>query len=160
MKSMKTLLAAVLMVCASVAQAQVANPAVTQDNLQDTICNTQYSAKGSFSQTVRPAVSYTNRIKTQLFLSRTAATIKAHTKILGRAPTMSDYELDHWVPIGAGGDPKDPKNLKLQLWAGPSGAKAKDVIETKVHTRLCNGTLKLSDSMACWKNNGWKTCLN
>ena len=141
-----------LAVLTKLANAQVANPIVTQDNLQQTICNTQYvvgnKAPMSFSRAVRPPVSYTNAIKYQLFQKRPTTVIAADTKILGREPVIKDYELDHWIPISDGGHPRDPKNLKLQLWMGTNGAKKKDVVETEVHRRLCAGTMTLEASTA------------
>lgn len=161
---MKRISFLVIAAATQLAQAQVASPLVTQDNLQQTICNTQYvvgnKAPMTYSRAVRPPVSYTNAVKVQLFQKRPAAVIAADTKILGRDPVIKDYELDHWIPIADGGHPRDPKNLKLQLWMGTNGAKKKDVVEAEVHRRLCAGTMTLQDSMACWKDNNWKFCLN
>jgi len=160
---MKHTILFVALLWSMLAHAQLANPDVTADNLQATICNAQYVVNGrkptTFSQAVRPPTSYTNPIKIGLFGNRSAATIKAHTKILGREPIMSDYELDHWIPISDGGHPKDPRNLKLQLWQGPSGASQKDIVEAEVHRRLCKGTLDYTYSLTCWKGNAWKSCL-
>lgn len=160
---MKKFFLALLMLLPYWAYAQLASPLVTQDNLQSTICNTSYvvgkKAPTTYSQAVRPPTSYTNPIKIGLYANRSKAVIKADTKILGRDPLISDYELDHWIPISDGGHPTDPKNLKLQLWTGPSGASKKDVVEAAVHRRLCAGTLDYAYSLTCWKGNAWKSCL-
>lgn len=74
-----------------------------------------------YSATVRPPVSYTNKLKVKW-------------TPLGHKP--SEYELDHYIPIALGGSPTDPNNLWLQKW---DDAKVKDVQENLLHRDLCKG---------------------
>jgi hypothetical protein len=116
---------------------QALNPAVNSDNIEETICIP------GWTKTVRPPVAYTNKIKNQL-LKKEGLT------------DASAYELDHVVPLALGGHPTDPKNLRLQPWDGPDGARAKDVIETRLHRMVCNGLVPLKEAQACigaiWQN--------
>lgn len=72
----------------------VTNPDVTQGSIGSTIC------KSGWTKTIRPPVSYTNKLKAQ------------GIKDYGYTDTnMSDYEEDHFLPLELGGAPRDPKNL-------------------------------------------------
>lgn len=102
------------------------NPAVTQDNIKSTIC------VPGWTKTVRPPVSYTNKLKAQ------------QMKDIGLAGDPHLYEEDHRVPLECGGNPTDTKNLSPELWVAPYGAHVKDVIETTMHRRVCNGTITLA----------------
>lgn len=103
----------------------VVNPAVTQENIHQTICVPGWTA------TVRPPSSYTNALKRK--------TIPKHT-----SPRL--YEEDHILPLGVGGHPSDPKNLWPQPWKGKCGAKLKDVTERTMHDAVCSGTISLKDA--------------
>ena len=70
------------------------DPAVTEDNLQTTICHSGYT------QTIRPPVSYTNKLKKQQISDYGYQDIR-----------MGDYEEDHFISLELGGSPTDPKNL-------------------------------------------------
>lgn len=94
---------------------------VTQDNIATTICVPGYT------RTVRPPVSYTNAIKANLFKAQHAP---------GK---LSDYELDHMVPLELGGAPRDPANL----WLEPN-YKAKDAAENRYHDWVCSGAMTLA----------------
>lgn len=107
--------------------AQVASPAVTQENVATTICVKGYTA------TVRPPVSYTRKVKRSLLKARGIPLANARL-----------YELDHIIPLEAGGHPTDPKNLQLQLWAGPRNAHIKDHLENAYHRAICDGTVTLA----------------
>lgn len=120
-------------------KAQVINPEVTQATIGKTICVPGWTA------TIRPPASYTNRIKRDL-INATAA-----------ADVMEDYELDHVLPLSVGGHPTDPKNLKLQLWDGPDGAHAKDIVEVRMKKMVCNHKITLAKAQACFFK-GWQTC--
>ena len=74
-----------------------------------------------YSSTVRPPVSYTNRLK-RIWV--------------GKGHNINEYELDHYIPIALGGSPTDPNNLWLQYWAS---AKRKDVQEALLHRDMCKG---------------------
>ena len=74
-----------------------------------------------YSATIRPPVAYTNKLKKQWVPA-------------GHNP--NEYELDHYIPIALGGDPKNPDNLWLQKW---DDARRKDKQETLQHRDMCNG---------------------
>lgn len=133
-------LALTLATAALAAPAQSIDPKVTQANIQQTICVSGYTA------TVRPPVSYTNKIKL------------AKLKEIGKTPQdASAYELDHIINLGIGGAPRDPKNLQLQLWEGPVGAKAKDVVEARMQRAVCAGKITLKAAQTCMSN-GFQSC--
>ena len=124
---------------ANSAKAQVVNPNVSQANINQTICVPNWTS------TIRPPASYTNKIKRAL-VNETAA-----------ADVMEDYELDHVVPLAVGGHPTDPRNLHLQLWDGPDGAHAKDVVEVRMKKMVCDHKITLAKAQACFIK-GWQTC--
>jgi len=120
------------------------NPAITQANIDQTICSSQWSTKS-----VRPPVSYTNNLKTkQLAASHATDKLPAH------------YEEDHLVSLELGGHPRDPRNLWPERWGTPGhpltstgpfpsqlvGAKAKDTTENALHAEVCHGTLTLREA--------------
>jgi len=120
------------------------NPDITQDNVHQTICNPNWSTKS-----IRPPASYTNALKKQQL---------AESKY--RDKTSSHYEEDHLISLELGGHPRDPKNLWPEMWGtlgtpltarGPFpahlvGAKAKDVVENRLHHEVCAGTLTLHEA--------------
>jgi hypothetical protein len=119
------------------------NPDVTPATIGRTIC-----VKG-WTATVRPPVSYTNRLKVEQIAA------------YGYADTNpKDYEEDHLVPLEIGGAPRDPANL----WPEPRApatvngktvdAAAKDVMENWLHRLVCDGTLALADAQAQMRR-GW-----
>lgn len=134
----------------------VVTPAVTQANLKTTVCASGYTAK------VRPATSYTNKLK-GLFLGDEKAarscikTAHDHTgdwrgavtacyktgKKLVDSAELGKYELDHFVPLAVGGEPYDIDNLVLQSW---DKAKSKDVDEKRAQTALCKGAMNLREA--------------
>ena len=59
------------------------------------------------------------------------------------ASDASSYELDHFIPLALGGDPRAPENLWLQPWDGEWGARTKDHLEVKLKTLVCKGALTL-----------------
>lgn len=120
-----------------VAAAQVANPAVMQDNIQQTIC------VSGWTKTVRPSLA---RLK------------RAYLHQAGLPSSDAAlYELDHVIPIEVGGAPRDPNNLQLQKWDGPNGAHTKDVVENRIHRAVCTGRMTLAAGRACFVQ-GWQTC--
>ena len=109
------------------------NKTVTQANISTTVCKVGWTA------TIRPTVTYTNKLKdTQL-----KTTYASYVKIWG--PKPSAYEEDHLISLQLGGDPSDPKNLWPEPYAG-IGARKKDVTETALKRLVCAGTLKLADA--------------
>jgi hypothetical protein len=120
------------------------NSDITQANIDQTICNPQWSTKS-----IRPSSSYTNNLKTQQ-LTAAHATDK----------TPAHYEEDHLVSLELGGHPRDPRNLWPERWGTPGhplthlgpfpshlvGAKTKDRVEKALHDEVCHGTLTLREA--------------
>lgn len=103
-------------------------------------CNEHVMCVPGYTQTVRPAVSYTNKLKHQQMLSR-------H---LDGQP--KDYELDHRVPLEVCGNPEDPDNL----WIEPlSEAREKDQLENRVHECVCDGTFTLQEGQMIFLHDWW-----
>lgn len=101
------------------------DPAVTQDNIDSTICVSGYT------KTVRPPVSVTEPQKLE--------SMKAY----GFDDSPSNYEFDHLIPLELGGAPDDPKNL----WPQPhSSSFTKDGLENYLHNQVCSGDMKLEDA--------------
>lgn len=75
-----------------------------------------------YTDTIRPPTSYTNAIKRKWLIS---------FKLPG---TISDYELDHLMPLGLNGHPRDVRNLEMQPW---SIARLKDVDENRLRKDVC-----------------------
>jgi hypothetical protein len=109
------------------------NKDVTQENIATTVC------KSGWTATIRPTVTYTNKLKEE----QLKTTYLSYTKIWGTE--MSAYEEDHLISLQLGGDPKDPKNLFPQPYAG-NNARKKDVVETALKRLVCSGTIKLKDA--------------
>lgn len=113
------------------------NPMVTQENIQDTICRSGWTA------TVRPSASYTNALKAQ----------QMHD--YGFMGDPHQYEEDHRVPLEVGGHPRDPANLFPEPWNGPRGAHAKDALENYVHRQICAGGMTLAQGRAIFLGDWW-----
>lgn len=103
------------------------NPAVTQENIRETIC------VAGWTKTVRPPASFTDKLKAQQMKER------------GIKGKPSDFEEDHMLDIGAGGAPRDPHNLYPQPWPE---ARLKDRVEVSVQRRICAGKLTLKEGQA------------
>ena len=105
------------------------DPAVTPDNLHDTVCVRGYTAK------VRPDKRVTNRLKReQIRQYRYADTNPQH------------YEQDHLIPLSIGGNPTDPKNLWPQPREGEWGAEQKNDLEFVAYRLVCSGQLNLQEA--------------
>jgi hypothetical protein len=107
-----------------------ADPDITQDNIQENICNPNWSTKS-----IRPPVNYTNRLK----LEQIREFADADTN-------PRDYEEDHLISLEIGGNPTEPRNL----WPEPyetsipdGGARYKDKVESYLHRQVCGGELSL-----------------
>src|SRR5574340_80154 len=99
-----------------------ADPAVTQDNIDSTICVSGYT------KTVRPPVSVTEPQKLE--------SMKAY----GLDDSPSNYEFDHLIPLELGGAPDDMKNL----WPEPHpNSFDKDRFENYLHKQVCSGAMDL-----------------
>lgn len=110
----------------------VTNPAVTQENIKDTIC------KSGWTATIRPDVSYTNNLKLQQLDDED----DVH---------KDSFEEDHIISLQLGGHPTDPNNL----WPEPYevtangkklGARQKDIVETYLKRQVCSGKMLLKDA--------------
>lgn len=109
---------------------EMLNQDITQSNIQDTIC------RKKFTNTIRPAVSYTNRVKFKLM--REAGIPDEDANL---------YELDHIVPLVVGGHPRKLANLMLQPYEnveGKPGARQKDRLELKLQNMVCNDEIDLA----------------
>lgn len=122
-----------------------ADPSVTQDNIAKNICK-----KGWSTESVRPADSVTEKIKTEAM------------KAYGFTDAANHYELDHLLSLQNGGCPDCIENLwpeaygdhkhsmtqnQRVLWnkrhpgstAVLPGAVEKDVVENHIHDEICFG---------------------
>ncbi len=120
----------------------VSNPNVTQNNIKRTIC------KSGWTKTIRPPVSYTNKLKKQQIAEYGFADKK-----------LASYEEDHLISLQLGGHPTDPKNLWPEAYAGKCGARIKDVIETKLKRLVCSGEITLETAQFAIATN-WVAAYN
>lgn len=120
------------------------DPKVTQSNIKSTICTSGYT------KTVRPSTSVTDKIKVE------------RMKAYGYTGSLSNYELDHLIPLELGGNPSSVKNLWPEPWYGNNSAKEKDKFENYLHTQVCSGKMSLgtaqfeitSDWIKYWSKTG------
>ncbi len=101
------------------------NPFVNQSNIHNTICISGYTA------TIRPVYSYTSNLK------------KLELRYRRMPGTVSDYELDHFIPLELGGNPYDTRNLWMEAWAN---AHKSDPYENQLHKMVCNGSITLKQA--------------
>ncbi len=103
----------------------VFNPAVRQSTIGSTIC-----VRG-WTKTIRPPVSYTNRLKIQQMAE------------YDETGLPSSYEEDHFIPLELGGAPRDPHNL----WPEPRAqSRHSDPLETHLKTEVCDGAITLAQA--------------
>ena len=109
------------------------DPRVTQANLRRTICR-----PGGYTRSVRPPERYTERLKRRLIAAYGYADRR-----------LGHYELDHLIPLGVGGAPRDPRNLWPQPHrvVGGWGSYAKDRLELRLHDLVCPGRLPLARAL-------------
>jgi hypothetical protein len=106
------------------------NPDITPDNIQENICNPNWSTKS-----IRPPVNYTNRLKAEQIREYADADTNPR-----------DYEEDHLIPLEIGGNPTDPRNLWPELYDASipdGGARSKDKVENYLHKQVCAGDITL-----------------
>ncbi len=116
------------------------NPNVTQENINETICLSGWTA------TIRPNSAYTNRIK------------KEQIEEYGYADkNMSHYAEDHIIPLCTGGNPTDKNNLFPQKNTGEWNSKIKDKLEVKLQHMVCAGEIQLTEAQNCIGTN-WILC--
>jgi hypothetical protein len=99
--------------------------AVTQSTLGSTVCVSGYTS------TIRPPVSYTSSLKRWLLKDRNLP------------GTVSDFELDHAIPLELGGAPYSTDNLFME--AQPQATRT-DSVENALHRRLCAGGVSLREA--------------
>jgi hypothetical protein len=114
------------------------NPKVTPDTLGETVCRTGYT------KSIRPPASILGAEK------RSNAASYSYTG------SLSDTEYDHLIPLELGGDPNDARNLWVEPDKSPN---RKDGIESKLHQRLCAGTVSLAAVQEAIAND-WTTALD
>ncbi|MFD8753568.1 hypothetical protein ACFV0O_21730 [Kitasatospora sp. NPDC059577] len=108
------------------------SPAVSQDNLKDTICKT-----GGYTSGIRPPANLTGKEKAE------------NAKSYGYTGPMGDAEYDHLISLQLGGDPNDARNLWIQPPSpghvpGKGPNNPKDSVETHLHTAICKGQVTLA----------------
>ena len=106
------------------------NAAVTQDNLNETICR-----KGGYTKSIRPPESYTSHLKREQIRQYGYSDYR-----------MRDYEEDHLISLEVGGSPDNPKNLwpEPHHVSGGWGSYTKDKLENRLHRLVCSGQLSLA----------------
>lgn len=114
------------------------SPAITQDNIQDTVCISGWTAK------MQPPAAVTDRLKAQ------------QMKALHLTGTPKDYHEDHLVPLCAGGHPTDPRNLWPQRVNGDWNYTVKDQLEGWVCAALCRGEMTLKEGQAVFLEPDWR----
>jgi len=103
------------------------DPKTTQDTIKTTICTPGWSKQA------RPPVTVTEPIK------------KERVRAYGVTSPLSTVELDHLGPVSLGGL-TNSANLWPENWDGPEGAHVKDVLEVKVLSMVCDGTIPVKDA--------------
>lgn len=103
------------------------NPQVTQLNIHQTICTSNWT------KSIRPTTAFTDKLKlTQM-------------SIVGLKGNPDSYEEDHFISLEIGGAPRDPKNLWPEPWKA-IGAHQKDLVENVAHRLVCSGKMTLVDA--------------
>jgi hypothetical protein len=106
------------------------NPAVTQSNIDETIC-----VRG-WTRTIRPSESYTYRLKRGQLHSPSSPYFVFDAR-------LRDFEEDHRVPLGLGGAPRDHRNLWPEPRRGQWNAEKKDELEDAIHSLVCRHEMTL-----------------
>lgn len=99
------------------------NPAVTQADIDPTICRSGWTA------TVRPPESYTEPLKYQQMAA------------YGDTGSARDFEEDHFIPLELGGSPTSPQNLWPEPGPSPN---PKDSVENAANQAVCTGQMTLA----------------
>lgn len=125
------------------------DPRVTQATLKSTICR-----PGGYTSSVRPPSSVTDKAKRELL------------KSYGLTGAMSEYELDHLIPLAVGGA-SDVRNLwpeqdigkPSEYDRGAEGLNAKDGVELRLHDAVCKGETPLAAAQEAIATD-WLTALS
>jgi hypothetical protein len=115
--------------------------AVTQDNIDHTICVPGYT------KTVRPPAAYTNRVKRE----------QLDTYYRGQG-NMRDVELDHLIPLNTGGHPTAIENLWPQAYGGRYDASYKDSCEVATGIAICQRRVGLVEAQQGFATNWIEWC--
>ena len=111
------------------------NPDVTQANIGSTVC-----VRG-WTKTVRPPAYYTNKLK------------RIQIRQYGYADTNPrDYEED-LIPLSAGGNPTDLRNLWPEPRHSEWNADRKDELEFALYKGVCNGDVSLEEARRAFATN-------
>jgi hypothetical protein len=102
------------------------DPAVTQDNIDNTICRPGYA------RSARPAYAITGPLKRRMMDAQHPG------------ERMADYELDHLIPISIGGAPLDMRDLWLQPRQGQANAGEKNVLAYVLWRLVCTHQVPLA----------------
>ena len=114
------------------------NPAVNQNNIDQTIC------VSGWTKTVRPPVTYTNALKYK----------QLHEGYnLDGDTNMKDYEEDHIVPLEVAGNPSSPLNLFPEPRNIRLNSYLKDQLENEIHLLVCHRQLSLKAGQAIFLTN-------
>jgi hypothetical protein len=116
------------------------NPSVTQATIGRTICVTGWTS------TVRPPSSVTTALKRVQLASGYSYNGDTST---------SAYEEDHLISLELGGAPSAEANLWPEPYNAPEGARVKDVIENKLHSLVCAGSIGLAAAQRAIATNWW-----
>ena len=112
------------------------NPAVTQANIYQTICRVGWTA------TIRPPTGYTNALKRQQMEERGDTVFDPDAQCMMHSANVKCYEEDHFIALGLGGAPRDPRNLWPEPYGAP-GARQKDWVEAFLKRQVCGGAMTL-----------------
>ena len=110
---------------------------VTQSSVQKTICKANETAE------VRRV---TEKMKREVFA-------RYH---LDYDKLRKAYEVDHFIPLCVGGA-NDIENLWPQRWSPKPGAREKDIVESHLHKKICEGDLSLDEAQEIIKQD-WYSC--
>lgn len=111
------------------------NSDVTDSTINQTICVSGWTA------TVRPPVSYTEPIKQQ--------ELSEGQNLHNGDTSISDYELDHRMPLELGGNPTALENLSLEY---PRSTNPKDLDENYYKNQVCSGAMTLEQAQTALIN--------
>lgn len=102
------------------------DPAVTQANIEMTICRPGYA------KAARPSYSVTGPLKRRMMNEQHPG------------EPMADYELDHLIPISIGGAPLNDRDLWLQPRRGQANAGDKNVLAYVLWRLVCEHQVPLA----------------
>lgn len=115
------------------------NPAVTQANIQQTIC------KSGWTATIRPASYFTTGLKKEQIV-----------QYRYKDTNPSNYEEDHLISLQLGGSPDDEKNLWPQSYKTTPNARDKDQVENYLKREVCAGRMTLKEAQKAIRSNWTK----